>query len=108
MYLIIYGSSKGVRPKVRRTLMKRLTFLLIDVLGTSAKIDYLLVILRCVQLCDLRKEENTFPFESRCCKKSQARGFGAPPDFDFEFMEMFSKLSLFISLHHNLIEQVFK
>jgi hypothetical protein len=65
--------------------MKRLTFLLIEVLGKSAKIDYLLVILRCVQLCDLRKGENTFSFESRCCKKSQARGFGAPLDFDFEF-----------------------
>jgi hypothetical protein len=64
--------------------MKRLTFVLIDVLGKSAEIDYLLVILRCVQLCDLRKGENTFSFESRCCKKSHARDFGAPLDFDFE------------------------
>ena len=57
MYVIIYGWSKGVRPRVRLILTKGLTFLIIDVLGTSAKIDYLLVILRCVQLCDLSKRE---------------------------------------------------
>jgi hypothetical protein len=64
--------------------MKGLTFLIIDVLGMSAKIDYLLVILSCVQLCDLSKRENTLSFESRCCKKSQTRCFSGPPDFDFE------------------------
>src|SRR5271170_4915209 len=84
MYLIINIWIVDRSPMVRRTLMKRLTFPLIDVLGKSAKIDYLLVIRRCVQLCDLRKGQNTFSFESRCCKMSQARGFGAPLDFDFE------------------------
>ena len=83
----MYGSLEPILSKVSLIKIKAGTFALINALETSAKIDYLLGILCCVQLRNVCHRTISLSFQFRCCKQSKPTTFGfGTPDFDLKLL----------------------